>query len=104
MFSPKLVQLLAGDFPGSVHLHDVGLGGADDKTIWRYAADKGLLIVSRDSVFPWLEHALRLSAEGVIWLRTGNCSTEKIASLLQFNAAFIAEFGNNESDSLLMLH
>jgi predicted nuclease of predicted toxin-antitoxin system len=49
--SAKLVQLLADDFLGSVHVHDVGLGGADDKTIWRYAADKGLLIVSKDSDF-----------------------------------------------------
>jgi predicted nuclease of predicted toxin-antitoxin system len=45
--SPKLVQLLAGDFPGSVHVHDIGLGGADDKTIWRHAADNGFLIVSK---------------------------------------------------------
>ena len=45
--SPKLVKLLADDFPGSVHVHDIGLGGADDKTIWRYAANNVLLIVSR---------------------------------------------------------
>ena len=45
--SPKLVQLLADDFPESVHVHDIGLSGADDKTIWRYAADNGLLIVAR---------------------------------------------------------
>jgi hypothetical protein len=49
-----------------------------------------------------MEHALRLSAEGDLALDWE--LFEKIASLLQFNAAFIAEFGNNESDSLLVLH
>ena len=101
--SPKLVQLLADDFPGSVHVHDIGLGGADDKTIWRYAADNGLLIVSKDSDFHGWSTLYGFPPK-VSWLWTGNCSTERISSLLQFNAAFIAEFGNNESDSLLVLH
>jgi predicted nuclease of predicted toxin-antitoxin system len=76
---------------------------ADDKTIWRYAADNGLLIVSRDSDFHGWSTLYGFPPK-VIWLRTGNCSTEKIASLLQFNAAFIAEFTDNERDSLLVLH
>jgi predicted nuclease of predicted toxin-antitoxin system len=100
--SPKLVQLLAGDFPGSVHVHDIGLGGADDKTIWRHAADNGFLIVSKDSDFHgW--STLYAFPPKVIWLWTGNCSTGKIANLLRSNAAFIAEFRNNERDSCAAL-
>jgi len=101
--SPKLVQLLADDFSGSVHVHDIGLGGADDKTIWRHAADNGFLIVSKDSDFHgW--GTLYGFPPKVIWLWTENYSTGKIASLLRSNAAFIAEFGNNERDSFLVLH
>ena len=88
--SPKLVQLLADDFSGSVHVHDIGLGGADDKTIWRYAADNGLLIVSKDSDFHGWSTLYGFPPK-VIWLWTGNCLTEKIASLLQFNAEHIIE-------------
>src|SRR6266446_7338094 len=59
----------------------------------------GFLIVSKDSDFHgW--STLYAFPPKVIWLWTGNCSTEKIASLLRSNAAFIAEFGNNERDSL----
>jgi predicted nuclease of predicted toxin-antitoxin system len=101
--SPKLVQLLASDFPGSVHVHDIGLGGADDKTIWHHAANNGFMIISKDSDFHGWSTLYGFPPK-VILLWTGNCSTEKIVILLRSNATFIAEFENNESDSLLVLH
>ena len=79
------------------------LVGRMTKRFGGIAADNGLLIVSKDSDFHGWSTLYGFPPK-VIWLWTGNCSTEKIASLLQFNAAFIAEFENNESDSLLVLH
>lgn len=49
--SPRLVRLLADLFPGSTHVRDVGLGEADDVTIWTYAGLHGYTIVSKDSDF-----------------------------------------------------
>ena len=36
--SHRLVTLLATEYPGSVHVRDVGLGTADDQVVWIYAA------------------------------------------------------------------
>jgi predicted nuclease of predicted toxin-antitoxin system len=45
--SPKLVLLLADQFPNSVHVRDVGLASADDELVWNYASSEGLIIVSK---------------------------------------------------------
>lgn len=49
--SRRLVALLAGDYPGSQHVIDAGLIGADDPIVWRYAAANGLAVVSKDADF-----------------------------------------------------
>lgn len=49
--SPRLPGMLADAYPGSVHVHDCGLGSADDSAVWLYAKDNGLTIVSKDSDF-----------------------------------------------------
>jgi predicted nuclease of predicted toxin-antitoxin system len=40
--SHRLVALLANEFPGSVHLRDVGLNTADDQASWQFALRDGL--------------------------------------------------------------
>jgi predicted nuclease of predicted toxin-antitoxin system len=47
--SPKLGPLLGDLFPDSVHVRDVALKAADDPIVWKYAADNGLMICSKDS-------------------------------------------------------
>jgi len=49
--SPRLVVLLADVYRDSVHVHQCGLGGADDSAIWEYAKINGFSIVSKDSDF-----------------------------------------------------
>ena len=49
--SPSLPRRLEREFPGSLHVRDVGLAGADDATIWNYALTLGLTVVSKDSDF-----------------------------------------------------
>jgi predicted nuclease of predicted toxin-antitoxin system len=39
--SHRLVTLLASEYPGSVHVRDVGLNAADDQVIWQFAAQQG---------------------------------------------------------------
>lgn len=50
--SPRVLTVLADLYPGSTHVREVGLQAADDDTIWRYAAEHGLAIVSKDADFP----------------------------------------------------
>ena len=49
--SPQLPQMLANEFPGSVHVREVGLRGADDQQIWDYGLARGFVIVSKDTDF-----------------------------------------------------
>ena len=49
--SPRLLADLADLYPGSTHVRDVGLATADDNAVWRYAAEYGLTIVSKDADF-----------------------------------------------------
>ncbi|MCH8310936.1 MAG: DUF5615 family PIN-like protein, partial [Chloroflexi bacterium] len=49
--SPRLKELLADLFPGSIHVRDVGLESATDDVVWSYAGQQGLTIVSKDSDF-----------------------------------------------------
>jgi predicted nuclease of predicted toxin-antitoxin system len=46
--SPALVAQLADVYPDSAHVHDIGLGMADDSEVWRRAKDEGYCIVSKD--------------------------------------------------------
>ena len=50
--SHRLVATLARQFPGSVHVRDLGLQHADDATIWEFAKADGYTIVSKDDDFP----------------------------------------------------
>ena len=49
--SPKLVQALDPEYPGSQHVRSVGLRGATDDAIRDYARQHGHVIVSKDNDF-----------------------------------------------------
>lgn len=47
--SLAILGLMPGLHPKSRHLHDLGLGEADDRFIWDYAKENGFVIASKDS-------------------------------------------------------
>jgi predicted nuclease of predicted toxin-antitoxin system len=47
--SHRLLPALKDLFPGSLHVRSVGLSEADDLSIWNYAKDHQLVIVTQDS-------------------------------------------------------
>ncbi len=68
--SPKLVALLAVDFPGSAHVRDLGMARAADPAVWAYAVANGLAIVSKDVDFQ--QRALLMGPPPkVVWIRLG---------------------------------
>ena len=75
--SRRLVGLLAAEFPGSEHVEGAGLLGADDLTVWDYAAARGLMVVSKDSDFRHLA-LLHGPPPKVIWVRVGNGPTAAV--------------------------
>jgi predicted nuclease of predicted toxin-antitoxin system len=94
--------LLADVYPGSLHVHQCGLGASDDSAIWEYARENGLTIVSKDSDFQ--ERSVLLgSPPKVIWLRTSNCASAQIEFLLRTAATIIARFIQQDKETCLAL-
>lgn len=80
--SPRLVKLLDDLFPGSNHVHLLGLSQVDDKIVREYAREQDFLIVTKDSDFSDL-CLLRGFPPKVVWIRRGNCKTADIEMLLR---------------------
>ena len=73
--SEDLSKLLQDIFPDSLHVRQIGSGGAKDGTVWQLAKTHGCLLVSKDEDFHRLSVILG-SPPKVIWIRRGNCNTE----------------------------
>jgi predicted nuclease of predicted toxin-antitoxin system len=100
--SPRLAGALADIYPGSAHVHNCGLGSADDLAVWQYAKDNGFTIVSKDSDFQ--ERSIVVgSPPKVIWLRTTNCTSVEIEALLRAAFPVIKEFIQQDQVSCLVL-
>src|SRR5205823_5552631 len=75
--SHKLVRLLADLFPDSIHVRDVGLKAAGDSSVWEYAKDNDLMLVSKDSDMHQRSFVFGPPPK-VVWVRLGNCSTADV--------------------------
>jgi predicted nuclease of predicted toxin-antitoxin system len=100
--SDRLLRVLDDDYPGSVHVRHVGLERADDEDVWRYAFDRGLVITSKDSDFHQ-RSLVRGHPPKVVWIRTGNCTTDRIAELLRLHREDLLTFDGDPEASFLIL-
>jgi len=100
--SPKLVELLAKEYPGSVHLREAGLLGASDDRIWEHARTEHYTIVSKDDDF-----RQRSFFEGappkVVWLQVGNAGTDAIVELLRHERERLLAFEAEDESALLIV-
>ena len=100
--SPKLPHRLSDLFPNSLHVRDVGMKATIDPTVWDYAKNNDLMVVSKDADI----HDLSIifgNPPKVIWLRLGNCSTLQVENLLRRELCWIELFYEDEKLSLLAL-
>jgi predicted nuclease of predicted toxin-antitoxin system len=100
--SPKLARRLASLFIDSRHVHDCGLGASDDSQIWQYAAANDYILISKDLDF-YDRSLVHGSPPKLIWVRTGNCSTDRIETLLRGFSRGIDRFAAQPNESLLIL-
>jgi len=100
--SDRLVGMLRTEFPASEHGRQVGLANASDSVVWAYAGANGFTIVSKDADF---QHRALLFGfpPKVIWIRTGNCPTSTIASLLRSRQADHLAFEADPAAAFLAL-
>jgi predicted nuclease of predicted toxin-antitoxin system len=100
--SARLCSLLADSYPGSLHVRSLGLGGASDEDVWRTAAARGCLLVTKDEDFQRLS-VLRGAPPKVVWLRLGNSSTEHVARVLRERREDVLRFAGQEEATILAL-
>ncbi|MBK7969617.1 MAG: DUF5615 family PIN-like protein [Bacteroidetes bacterium] len=80
----------------------LNLDKASDLDIWNYAKRHEYCIVTFDSDFIDIS-VLKGFPPKIIWLRSGNTSTENIAGILLGNQNYIKEFLNNAEVAFLEL-
>jgi predicted nuclease of predicted toxin-antitoxin system len=68
----SLADLLVSHGHHAIHVLEVGLAVANDRDIWRYAAENSLVIISKDEDFSRRNVKLALVPQ-VVWVRLGNC-------------------------------
>jgi predicted nuclease of predicted toxin-antitoxin system len=100
--SERLCSLLDDVLPHAVHVRELDAGGAPDTRVWRLAQERGCMIVTKDEDFHRLS-VLRGAPPKVVWLRTGNCTTEDVATLLRRHAAAIQQFAREPGATVLEL-
>ncbi|MDE0447226.1 MAG: DUF5615 family PIN-like protein [Spirochaetaceae bacterium] len=100
--SERLCSLLADVLPDSLHVREPDAGGAPDTQVWQLARERGCVIVTKDEDFHRLS-VLRGAPPKVVWLRTGNGTTEDVANLLRRHAPTIQRFAGEPRTSVLEL-
>lgn len=96
----KLSQKIKHLYPIIHHVSDLNLNKSTDAEIWEFAKINNYTIVTFDSDFIDLS-LLNGYPPKVIWLKTGNISTENLATKFKMN--FISIKHLIESDELAFL-
>jgi predicted nuclease of predicted toxin-antitoxin system len=100
--SDRIVYRITDLYPNSEHVKTLALMNTDDGIIWEYAEANDFVIVSKDSDFHQ-RSLLYGHPPKFVYLRIGNSPTTKIVQLLRDNFGMISEFGDRESESILVL-
>lgn len=87
----RILKYLHESFADCVQVNSVGLHGVSDIKIWQFAKENNFTIVTFDADFVDIAH-LRGFPPKIIWLRTGNTTTQQIANMLNQNSQLIDEF------------
>lgn len=78
----RLLKRLEDVFPYSEQVRTVGLENSTDQEIWNFAKDKAYTIVTFDSDFYDFSLVWGYPPK-IVWIRTGNKTTNEIESILR---------------------
>ena len=100
--SIKLCTKLRDIFPELTHTRNVSLDTASDEEVWLYAKLNSFVLVSKDADF--VEKAvIKGHPPKIIWIKAGNCSTDKIELLLRKNQKLVQDFIADKVNSVLTI-
>ena len=100
--SHRLADALADIYPGALHVRDIDMESVDDLSVWSYAEEHDLIIVSKDSDFRQFSFTYGHPPK-VVWIRRGNCSTVEVESLLRDHCDGLYAFERDDFASFLAL-
>lgn len=87
----RVIKKLHSYFSGCLHVSDCGLNNCNDSEIWEYAKKEDFSIVTFDADFYDIS-IISGHPPKIIWIRTGNLSTDEIIQLLISNHEMIESF------------
>jgi len=90
----RLVQKISDIFPESSHIKFHNLQEKDDMLVRKFAFENAYTIVTQDSDFYELAILFGVPPK-VIWIRSGNSSTQNIEKLLRENVMAILTFAKD---------
>lgn len=100
--SPRILKNLSREFSTSQQVRFVGLEDASDSEIFEFAKINGYTIVTFDSDFVDI-NALHGTPPKVIYLNTGNLTTQSVSELIQNNILTIQHYLSSKSIDILEL-
>ena len=100
--SHRILGKLPPDFADCQQVRTVGLEDSSDINIFNYAKENDFAVVTFDSDFVDL-NTLHSTPPKIIYLNTGNLSTNHISELILDNILTIKQYLDSDSDSILEL-
>ena len=82
--SYRISRKLKDLFPDCKHISECGLENSLDSDIWKYAKTNNYAVVTFDSDFFEIS-LIKGHPPKIIWIRTGNLSTNELTDLLKRN-------------------
>jgi predicted nuclease of predicted toxin-antitoxin system len=98
-----LVDRLADVYSLSSHVALIGIDRDPDEVVWNYAKFHDLVIVTKDADLAELGY-VRGFPPKVIWLRSGNCTTDEIEEVIRASHDAIAAFGQDPEATVLEIY
>ena len=98
----RLLPCFESRCEGAQHVKDLGLDTASDGEILEFAIEDGFSILSKDRDFAdWV--LLNGAPSKVVWIRSGNCSTDDLVRVLEESWPDIASFHEDLDLALLVV-
>lgn len=87
----RVVKKINPLFPDSKQVNDLNLSNSSDKSIWEKAKQDNYCVVTFDADFSEFANIYGCPPK-IIWLRTGNITTNVIVKLIENHYSIIEEF------------
>jgi predicted nuclease of predicted toxin-antitoxin system len=101
--SYRIIKKIQVIYPNAIHVSSLGFSHTDDTQIWAYAKVNQYHIVSQDADFYEISLVKGFPPK-LIWIKTGNVSTQFIADLFIKSYSEIENFINSPNESCLEMY